>query len=66
MMCNDGWKFIRSKGLYTHKNVLQEEMKNVQFDNLINSDISFFIFCANIYLCTENKHNIKNELECPL
>lgn len=41
MMCNDGWKFTRSKGLYTHKNVLQEEMKNVQFDNLINSDISF-------------------------
>lgn len=59
MTCNDRWEFTRSKGLYTHKNVLQEEIKNVQFDILINSDISFFIFCANIYLCTENEHNIK-------
>lgn len=66
MTCNDRWEFTRSKGLYTHKNALQEEMKNVQFDILINSDRSFFIFCANIYLRTENKHNIKNELECPL
>lgn len=41
MTCNDGWEFTRSKGFYTHKNLLQEEMKNVQFDILINSDISF-------------------------